>query len=155
MPDTMQLLTAASTDVPQRDQTCRSARTTRRQGAMKPAPSLAYARLAQGLSLALAVIAGISLAPRSAAANDNPIVFIPSLGGEAVSMTDSEMPLMLDWRDVQTVDPDPAARFHGKVYRELGAEPVPIPHPNARAPSSRAGRAGLGVPALPTLPRLW
>jgi hypothetical protein len=155
MADTKLLVTANSADVPLCDKPGRSSRATRRASVMTPAPSLACARLATGLALALAVIAGISLAPRSAAANDDPIVFIPSLGGEAVSMTDSEMPLMLDWRDIQTVDPDPAAQFHGKAYRELGAEPVPIPHPNARAPSSRPGRGGLGVPALPNLPRFW
>ena len=156
MADTMQLPTANSADVPLCDQPSRPSRATRREGVMTPAPSLAFGRLTKGLSLALAVIAGVSLAPRSAAANDNPIVFIPSLSGEAVSMTDSEMPLMLDYSsDIQTVDPDPAAQFHGKAYRELGAEPVPIPHPNARAPSGRPGRGGLGVPALPNLPRFW
>lgn len=155
MADTMQLVTADSAAVPLCDQPSRPSRVTRRESVMKPASSAAFARLAKGLTLALAVIAGISLAPRSAA-NDNPIVFMPSLGGEAVSMTDSEMPMMLDYSsDIQTVDPDPAAQFHGKVYRELGAEPVPIPHPNARAPSGRPGRGGLGVPALPNLPRFW
>ena len=153
MADTMQLLTAGSAGVPMCDQTSRSSRVTPRESVMKPAPSLAFSRLAKGLALVL--IAGISAAPGSAATNENQIVFIPALGGEAVSMTDSEMPLMLDWRDIPTVDPDPAAQFHGKVYRELGAEPVPIPHPNARAASSRPGRGGLGVPALPNLPRLW
>jgi hypothetical protein len=155
MADTMQLLTAVLAGVLLYDQPSRSSRLTRREGVMKPAPSLAFARLAKGLTLALAMIAGTAAATGFAAANENPIVFIPPLGGEAVSMTDSEMPLMLDWRDIPTVDPDPASQFHGKVYRELGAERVPIPHPNARAASSRPGRGGLGVPALPNLPRLW
>ena len=155
MADTMQLLTAVLAGVLLYDQPSRSSRLTRREGVMKPAPSLAFARLAKGVTLALAVIAGTAAATGFAAANENPIVFIPPLGGEAVSMTDSEMPLMLDWRDIPTVDRDPASQFHGKVYRELGAERVPIPHPNARAASSRPGRGGLGVPALPNLPRLW
>jgi hypothetical protein len=142
MADTLQLLTAGSAGVRMCDQPSRSSRVTRRESVMKPAPSLAVARLAKGLTLAFAVIAGISAAPRSAAADNNPIRFIPPLGGETVSITDS--------------DPDPATQFHGKVYRELGAEPVPIPHPNARTRSSRPpGRGGLGVPALPNLPRLW
>ena len=156
MADTMQLLTAASTDVRLRRQICRSAGVSRRESVMTLAPSLAFGCLTKGLTLALAVIAGISAEPGSAAANENPIVFIPTLGGEAVSMVDSELPPILDHSsDIQTVDPDPATQFHGKAYRELGAEPVPIPHPNARAPSGRPGRGGLGVPALPNLPRFW
>ena len=156
MADTMQLLTANSADAPLCDQPSRPSRATRRESVMTPAPSLAFGRLTRGLTLALAVIAGISAEPGSAAANENPIVFIPTLGGEAVSMVDSELPPILDHSsDIQIVDPDPATQFHGKAYRELGAEPVPIPHPNARAPSGRPGRGGLGVPALPNLPRFW
>jgi hypothetical protein len=67
--ETMQLLNAASADVPLRDRACRSAHVTRRQSAIKPVASLAFARLAKGLALALAVMAGMAAAPCSAAAD--------------------------------------------------------------------------------------
>jgi hypothetical protein len=77
------------------------------------------------------MILGISAAPGSGSANENPI-------------DTSDIPLILaDATDIQTVDPDPSTRFHGKAYRQLGAEPVPIPHPNASTPSGRPDRGGL------------
>jgi hypothetical protein len=140
MADTMP--PAAAIEVPQRDQRRGFSRITQRDGVGKPAANTAFARLAKGLTLAFAMIAGISAAPGSGSANENPI------GA-------SNMPLILaDPTEIQTVDPDPITRFHGKAYRQLGAEPVPIPHPNASAPSGRPGRGGLGVPALPNLRRL-
>ena len=75
MADTMHPLTAASTDAPLRDQTCRSARGTLRQSAMKPVASTAFAQLAKGFALALVMVAGIAAAPSSVAADnveDNP-----------------------------------------------------------------------------------
>jgi hypothetical protein len=70
MADTMQPLTAVSTDVPLRDRTCRSARATRRRSAMKPVASNAFARLATGLTLAFVMSAGIAAAACSAAADE-------------------------------------------------------------------------------------
>jgi hypothetical protein len=51
------------------------------QPAVKPAASTASALFAKGFALAVAVIAGLSAAPRSAAADDAPVAFIRALGG--------------------------------------------------------------------------
>jgi phospholipid transport system substrate-binding protein len=53
---------------------------------VKPAASTAFSLFAKGFALALAVIAGLSAAPRSAAAGDAPVVFIRALGEQAVSV---------------------------------------------------------------------
>jgi phospholipid transport system substrate-binding protein len=52
----------------------------------KPAASTAFALFAKGLALVLAVIAGLSVGPRSAAADDAPVAFIRALGTQAVSV---------------------------------------------------------------------
>jgi hypothetical protein len=141
----MKLLIAGSAGVPLCDQLSGSSRVTRRESVVKPAPSLAFARLATSLTLALTVVAGTA-ATCSAAAGENPIVLIAPLGDEGVSIFDLDVLLILDHSsDIQTVDPDPATQFHGKAYRELGAEPVPIPHPNVRTPSSRPPVAAASV----------
>jgi phospholipid transport system substrate-binding protein len=50
-------------------------------------------RFTKGLALAVAVIAGLSAAPRSAAADDAPTAFIRALGSQAVAVIRSAMPL--------------------------------------------------------------
>jgi hypothetical protein len=60
MADTMQLFTAASTDVPLSDQTCKSGRVTRRPSAIKPVASTVFVRLSKGFALRLAVVVGIA-----------------------------------------------------------------------------------------------
>jgi hypothetical protein len=52
----------------------------------KPAASTAFALFAKGSALVLAVIAGLSVGPRSAAADDAPVAFIRALGTQAVSV---------------------------------------------------------------------
>ena len=69
-----------------RDQTDSSSCAIQRQTAVKPAASAAVALFAKGFALALAVIAGLSAAPRSAAAGDAPVAFIRALGEQAVSV---------------------------------------------------------------------
>lgn len=59
----------------------------------KPAPGAGLAVLAKGFVLALAVIAGLSAAPRPAAADEPPVAFIRALGDQAVSVIRSPMPL--------------------------------------------------------------
>jgi hypothetical protein len=51
-----------------RDQRSRSSHVTVCKGVMKPASSITFARVATAVTLALAVIAGISAAPRSTVA---------------------------------------------------------------------------------------
>jgi len=68
----------------------RSESLTRRE---KPAIGTGLGKLAKGLALALAVIAGISGAPRPAAADEVPVAFIRTLGAQAVSVIRSSMPL--------------------------------------------------------------
>jgi len=55
-------------------------------------PAIGLGKLAKGLALALAVIAGISGAPRPAAADEVPVAFIRTLGTQAVSVIRSLMP---------------------------------------------------------------
>jgi phospholipid transport system substrate-binding protein len=54
----------------------------------------AFGRLAKGLALAAAVIAGLSVAPRSAAADDAPVAFIRALDNQAVAVIRSPLPLV-------------------------------------------------------------
>jgi len=74
----------------QRDPQDRSTYLTQRE---KSAASTGLAVLAKGFVLALAVIAGLSVAPRPAAADEAPIAFIRTLGTQAVSVIRSAMPL--------------------------------------------------------------
>jgi phospholipid transport system substrate-binding protein len=68
------------------DQIDSSSRTTQCQRLVKPAAGIAPALFAKSFALALAVIAGLSVAPRSAAADDTPVAFIRALGEQAVSV---------------------------------------------------------------------
>ena len=69
-----------------RDQRDGSSRATQCQRVVKPTAGTAFALFAKGFALALAVIAGLSAAPRSAAAGDAPVAFIRALGEQAVSV---------------------------------------------------------------------
>jgi phospholipid transport system substrate-binding protein len=60
---------------------------------MKPAIGPGLALFAKGLALALAVIAGVSVGPRAAAADETPAQFIRVLGEQAVAVIRSDMPL--------------------------------------------------------------
>jgi phospholipid transport system substrate-binding protein len=73
----------------QRDLQNRSAPLTRRE---KPAANTGLAVLAKGFVLALAVIAGLSVAPRPAAADEAPIAFIRTLGTQALSVIAMPLP---------------------------------------------------------------
>jgi phospholipid transport system substrate-binding protein len=68
------------------DQIDSSSRATQCQRLVKPAAGPALALFAKSFVLALAVIAGLSVAPRSAAADDTPVAFIRALGEQAVSV---------------------------------------------------------------------
>jgi phospholipid transport system substrate-binding protein len=69
-----------------RDQKDSSLRATQYQRAVKPAATNAFALFAKSLALAVAVIAGLSAAPRPAAADEAPVAFIRALGDQAVSV---------------------------------------------------------------------
>jgi hypothetical protein len=105
---------------------------------MKPAPSITFARVAMGVTLALAVIAGISAAPRSALADEAPIVFMlaqadqadsgihsDTLAGEASRQTRSgpiaagRQLIPAQPTDPQTGDPDPGTTYVGKFFKQL------------------------------------
>src|SRR6266404_1710732 len=68
------------------DQKIGSSRAIQRQRAVKPTATTAFALFAKGFALAVAVIAGLSAAPRSAMADDAPTAFIRALGTQAVSV---------------------------------------------------------------------
>jgi MlaC protein len=59
----------------------------------KPAIGTDLGKLAKGLALTLAVIAGLSAGPRPAAADDVPVAFIRELGGQAISVIRGPTPL--------------------------------------------------------------
>jgi phospholipid transport system substrate-binding protein len=63
------------------------------ESAVKPAAGTVFARLAKGFTLILAVIAGLSAAPRPAAADDAPTAFIRELGNQSLEVIRSDMPL--------------------------------------------------------------
>ena len=69
-----------------RDRKDSSSRAIQSQRAVKPAASTAFALFAKGFALALAMMAGLSVPPRSAAAGDAPVAFIRTLGEQAVSV---------------------------------------------------------------------
>jgi hypothetical protein len=121
MTDTMHLLTAASTDVPVRDEHSRSSRVTRRERVMRPAAGYACARLPKALTLALAVVAGIAAVAGSAAADEtsnaswwNSAVAIASRPAAA-----ERQQIPAHRTNPQTVDPDPSTRFVEKLYEQL------------------------------------
>jgi hypothetical protein len=116
----------------------RSSRVTRCKSVMKPAPSITFARVAMGVTLALAVIAGISAAPRSALADEAPIVFMlaqadqadsgihsDTLAGEASRQTRAgpiaagRQLIPAQPTDPQTRDPDPGTTYVGKFFKQL------------------------------------
>jgi hypothetical protein len=127
MADTMQLVTAASSDAQRRDEHSRSSRVTRRERVMRPVASKACARLARALTLALAVVAGIAAVACPAAADETSDA---SQRYSAVAIA-SRPPAAERQRipahrtDPQTVDPDPSTRFVEKLYEQLM-------HPTAR-----------------------
>jgi phospholipid transport system substrate-binding protein len=84
------LLQRAAAALSRPDQQPGSARPDRDE---KPAAGTGFGTLAKGLALTLAVIAGLSGAPRSAAADEVPVAFIRTLGTQAVSVIRSAMPL--------------------------------------------------------------
>src|SRR5271154_3074734 len=84
------LLRRVAASLSRRDPQERSESVTRRE---KPAIGTGLGKLAKGLALALAVIAGVSGAPRPAAADEVPVAFIRTLGAQAVSVIRSSMPL--------------------------------------------------------------
>jgi hypothetical protein len=119
------------------DQRSRSSRVTRCNSVMKSAPSITFARVATGVTLALAVIAGISAAPRSAVADEAPIVFMlaqaeqadsgihsDTLAGEASRPTRSgpaagRQLIPAQPTDPQTGDPDPETTYVGKFFKKF------------------------------------
>jgi hypothetical protein len=116
----------------------RSSRVTMCKSVVKPAPSITFARVATGVTLALAVIAGISAAPRSAVADEAPIVFMlaqadqadsgihsDSLAAEASRQT-RPRPIAAGGQliptqptDPQTGDPDSGTTYVEKFYKQL------------------------------------
>jgi hypothetical protein len=155
IPDAKNFLTAFELENPQRidecirlhpdnaewdalcDQRSRSSRVTRCKSVMKPAPSITFARVATGVTLALAVIAGIS-APRSAVADEAPIVFMLAQADQADSGIHSDSlaaeasrqtrpgPIAAGGQlipthptDPQTGDPDSGTTYVEKFYKQL------------------------------------
>jgi len=76
------------------DQQSTSPRVAEPERAVKPLVSTALARFAKVVTLALALTAGVSAAPRSAAADDAPVAFIRALGNQAVAVIRSALPLV-------------------------------------------------------------
>jgi hypothetical protein len=116
----------------------RSSRVTMCKSVVKPAPSITFARVATGVALALAVIAGISAAPRSAVADEAPIVFmlaqadqadsgIPSdtLAGEASPQTRlgpiaaGRQVIGAQPADPQTGDPHHETTYVERIFKQL------------------------------------
>jgi phospholipid transport system substrate-binding protein len=84
------LLRRVAASLSRRDPQERSESLIRRE---KPAIGAGLGKLAKGLALTLAVIAGVSGAPRPAAADEVPVAFIRTLGAQAVSVIRSSTPL--------------------------------------------------------------
>ena len=116
MADTMQLPTAASTDVPLRDQTCRSARATRRRSAMKPVASNTFARLTTGLTLAFVMSAGIAAVACSAAADET---LTASRQTSAVAAPSSPVAAWHQTMPIHRTAPDPATTYVEDLYKQL------------------------------------
>jgi phospholipid transport system substrate-binding protein len=85
-----ELLRRTADRLARRDSQNMSEHLTRRE---KPTASTGLAKLAKGLVIVLALTAGVSGAPRPAAADEAPVAFIRALGDQAVSMLRSDMPL--------------------------------------------------------------
>ena len=122
MADTMQLVTAASSDAQRRDEHSRSSRVTRRKRVMSPpVVSNACARLPKAFTLVLAVVAGLAAVACSAAADEmsnasrrNSAVAIASRPAAA-----ERQRIPAHRTDPQTVDPDPSTRFVEELYEQL------------------------------------
>jgi phospholipid transport system substrate-binding protein len=65
----------------------------KRESAVKPAVSTALAQCVKGFALALAVIAGVSAAPRPAAAGQTPAEFISVIGSDLLQEMRADAPL--------------------------------------------------------------
>jgi phospholipid transport system substrate-binding protein len=63
------------------------------ESAVKPVVSIAIARFVKGFALALAVIAGISAAPRPVAAGQTPAEFISVIGADVLQEMRADVPL--------------------------------------------------------------
>ena len=116
MADTMQLLTAASRSVVLRDQHSWSSRVTRRETVMKPAPSLAFAHLAKGFTLALALAASIAAFACSAAGDETSWA---SRQNTAVVAQSSAVVAGRQRILAHPTHPDPATRYVEKLYKQL------------------------------------
>ena len=112
----MQLPTAASGAVPLRDHTCRSARATSRQSAMKPVASTVFTRLAKALTLALAMEAGIAAYPCSAAADETSKA---SRQTSAVAAPSSPVAAGRQRILAHPIDRDPATTYVEELYKQL------------------------------------
>src|SRR5215469_9709862 len=83
--------TAARLALPLQESGC--ARLTQRESALQRRGGTAFAaRFAKASVHALAVVAGLSAAPRFAAADSAPVAFIQTLGAQAVSVLRSAAP---------------------------------------------------------------
>jgi phospholipid transport system substrate-binding protein len=65
----------------------------RARSTLGSSPGTTFARLAKGLAVVLALIAGLLAGPGPAAADDPPTAFVRALGAQAVSVIRSPMPL--------------------------------------------------------------
>jgi hypothetical protein len=113
--------TATSTDARRHDQHSRSLRVRRRDRVTRPTSGHGSGRLAKGMALALAVIAGIAVAPCSGAATETSKA---SRQTSAIAEPSGPVTAERQWitahrTDPQTVDRDPTTRFVEKLYKQL------------------------------------
>jgi hypothetical protein len=66
---------------------------TEHESAVKPAVSTTLARFVKGFAVALAVIAGVSAAPRPVAAGQSPADFISVIGADVLQEMRADVPL--------------------------------------------------------------
>jgi phospholipid transport system substrate-binding protein len=98
------------------------------ESAVKPVVSAAFARFVKGFALALAVIAGISAAPRPVAAGQTPAEFISVIGADVLQEMRADVPLAQKedyFRQMlrQDADLDGISRFVlGPYWRIASAE---------------------------------
>jgi phospholipid transport system substrate-binding protein len=98
------------------------------ESAVKPVVSTAFARFVKGFALALAVIAGISAAPRPVAAGQTPAEFISVIGADVLQEMRADVPLAQKedyFRQMlrQDADLDGISRFVlGPYWRIASAE---------------------------------
>jgi phospholipid transport system substrate-binding protein len=100
----------------------------KRESAVKPAVSTALARFVKGFALALAVIAGVSAAPRPVVAGQSPGEFISVIGADVLQEMRADVPLAQKedyFRQMlrQDADLDGISRFVlGPYWRIASAE---------------------------------